>query len=103
MSLSPTLQNETVFYSSQAECPMPLNVSCNAVPHNVLKSLVLVFLQALGINILRYHNISCALTDEESVAGSTACSFVKTSQRSTVTFTNEEMEQGRGLRGKINK
>jgi hypothetical protein len=33
------------------------------VPHNLLKSLVLFFCQALGMEIQRYRNVCCALTD----------------------------------------
>lgn len=42
---------------------------CCAVPHNVLKSLVLVFFQALRMEIERSSNVLCALTDYEPVAG----------------------------------
>jgi hypothetical protein len=49
------------FHAVQDECSMPSNLLC--VPHNLLKSLVPVFFQALGMEIQRYRNVCCALTD----------------------------------------
>jgi hypothetical protein len=45
---------------TQDKCSVPF---CYAVPHNLLKSLVLVFFQALGMEIQQYRNVHCALTD----------------------------------------
>jgi hypothetical protein len=41
-----------------------LEFLCYAVPHSLGKSLVLVF-QALGMEMLRYRSVRCALTDQK--------------------------------------
>jgi hypothetical protein len=51
----------------QSECSVPSNV-CYAVPHNLLKPLVLVLFQALGMEIQRYRSVCCAVTEYEPVA-----------------------------------
>jgi hypothetical protein len=63
-------------FNVQSECSMPSNF-CYAVPHNLLKSPVLLFYQALGMEIQRYSNVSCALTDYEPFAGLIVYSLCK--------------------------
>jgi hypothetical protein len=46
----------------QSECSMFSIFFCYAVPHNLLKSIVLVFFLAVGMEIQRYRNVCCALT-----------------------------------------
>jgi hypothetical protein len=59
----------------QKEYAMPSNFLCYAVPHNLLKSVVLVFFQALSMEIQRYSNVSCALTGYKhaGLIGSSIC------------------------------
>jgi hypothetical protein len=52
-----------LYFAVQDKYSMPSNFLCYAVPHNLLKTFVLVFFQALGMEIQPYHNVCCALTD----------------------------------------
>jgi hypothetical protein len=63
------------FIHIQDECLVPSNVLCYAVPHNQLQSLV--FFQQLAMEIKRYRNVRCALTDWEQLAGLIAYSLCK--------------------------
>lgn len=48
---------------------------CSLAQHTVLKSLMLVFVQALGMDTWRCCGVCCALNDYEPVAGYTVYSL----------------------------
>jgi hypothetical protein len=56
---------------------MPLHFLCYTVLHNLLKSLAVVFFQALVMEKMCYHNVCCALTAYKPVSGLIVYSLCK--------------------------
>jgi len=65
---------------------------CYGVPHNPLKSLVTVFLQALGKQIQDYRSVCCSSSNQEPVAGLIVYSFCKNTVMEYSQYKNEGMK-----------